>query len=148
NRVQNLENQVDSFGPGVFCDQQGLNPPNADDAETKCELNTAKVLAKLVASVNKCYDKCNANQRKGLIPPGSCNPPTPTDAATQACISAGDGKSIAGVNKLCGDVGAIPDCSGPDDYPDGASWTNLVETAIAGNVPGTYCPSPSGAFLD
>jgi hypothetical protein len=35
-----------------------------------------------------------------------------------------------------------------DDYPDGAAWTNLVDIAIEGNVPGTYCPSPSGAFLD
>lgn len=140
-RVQNIEGQVDSFGPFVFCEQ-----PGADDAETKCELNTAKVLSKQVASLNKCFDKCNSNQRKGTIPPGSCAP-SPSDPATQTCINTASNKSILAINKKCGDVGAVPDCSAPDDYPDGASWVNLVNTAITGNQPSTYC-SPSGAFLD
>ena len=104
-RVANLENQVDSFGPGVFCEQ-----PGADEGETKCELNTAKTLAKLVGSVDKCYDKCNKNARKGLMAQSTCVPPA-TDPATMDCISAADGKSIEGVNKKCSDVGAIPDCS-------------------------------------
>src|SRR5205814_1486367 len=118
-------------------------------AETACELNTAKTLVKLVASVDKCYDKCNSNARKGMISQSSCVPPA-SDPATSACINTADGKSIAGVNKKCGDVGAVPDCAVPDDndYPDGAAWTNLVEIAISGNIPGTYCPSASGAFLD
>jgi hypothetical protein len=142
NRVQNIEGQVDSFGPGVFCEQ-----PGADTAEDNCEYNTAKTLAKLVGSVNKCYDKCFSNVRKGLLAPGVCGPPA-TDPATQACINTADNKAILGVNKKCGDVAAEPDCTLPDDYPDGASWVNLVELAISGNVPGTYCPSPSGAFLE
>jgi hypothetical protein len=141
-RTASIENQVDSFGPGVYCEQ-----PGADDAETKCELNTAKTLVKLVASVDKCYDKCNSNARKGLILQPTCAPPA-SDPTTSACISAADGKSIAGINKKCSDIGAIPDCAGTDDYPDGSAWTNLVEIAISGNIPGTYCPSPSGAFLD
>jgi hypothetical protein len=141
-RVQNIEGQVDSFGPGVFCEQ-----PGADAAETACEQNTAKSLAKLVGSVNKCYDKCNANVRKGLLPTGVCGPPA-TDPMTMACINAADSKVILLVNKKCSDVGAIPDCSGTDDYPNGQSWVNLVEVAISGNIPGTYCASPSGAFLD
>ncbi len=143
-RVSNIEGQIDSFGPGVFCNQ-----PGSSAGETKCELNTAKTLSKLVASVDKCYDKCNANARKGLMAQSTCVPPV-SDPATQACISGADGKAIAGVNKLCSDLGSssIPDCTNPDDYPDGASWVNLVEIAISGNVPGTYCPSPSGAFLE
>jgi hypothetical protein len=145
-RVQNIEGQVDSFGPGVFCDQDGATPPNADKLETACEQNTAKTLAKLVGSVNKCYDKCFANARKGLISVATCAPPA-SDPTTSTCISTADGKAIAGVNKKCGDVGAKPDCVVADDYPDGASWVNLVEVAISGNVPGTYCGSPSGAFL-
>lgn len=141
-RVANIEGQVDSFGPGVFCEQ-----PGADAGETKCELNTAKNLAKLVGSVNKCYDKCNGNARKGLFAQSNCVPPA-SDPATQACISGADNKAILGVDKLCATAGQIPDCTVPDDYPNGASWVNLVEIAISGNVPGTYCPSPSGAFLD
>jgi hypothetical protein len=148
-RVANIEGQVDSFGPGVFCDQDGANLPNADKLENVCEVNTAKVLSKLVGSINKCYDKCNSNIRKSLIPAGSCNPPTPLDATAAACINAADAKSIAGVDKKCSLVGVSPDCSGvADSYPSGASWTSLVDLAISGNVPGTYCASPSGAFID
>ena len=156
-RVQNVEGQVDDFGPGVFCEQ-----PGADKLETGCEQNTAKTLAKLVATINKCYDKCNANMRKGTIPPGSCNAPSPSDAATTACLSdplkGAQAKAIAGVNKKCRAVGestkgandgttAVPDCTTPNDYPDGSAWVNLVTLAISGNVPGTYCSSPSGAFI-
>ena len=148
-RVANIEGQVDSFGPGVFCDQDGANPPDADKLENTCEINTAKTLSKLVGSINKCYDKCNSGIRKGTITAGSCNPPSPSDPVTAACINAADAKSIAGVNKKCGDVGVSPDCNGiADSYPSGASWTGLVDLAISGNVPGTYCPSPSGAFID
>jgi hypothetical protein len=131
-QVQNIEGQVDSFVPGVACERTG-----ASAAEQKCQSNTAKVLSKLTASVVKCYDKCKKNERKGLVPAGSCDPPA-SDPATSTCISAADGKSVAGVNKLCGDVGAAPDnCGSP--YPDGAAWTNLVDIAISGNIPNTYC---------
>lgn len=131
-QVQNIEGQVDSFVPGVACERAGATP-----AEQKCQQNTAKVLAKQVGSVVKCYDKCKSNERKGLISAGTCNPPA-SDPATQTCVSKSDGKSIAGINKLCGDVGGSPDnCGSP--YPDGASWVNLVGIAISGNIPGTYC---------
>ena len=131
-QVQNIGGQVDSFVPGVVCERTGATP-----AEQKCELNSGKVLSKQVASVVKCYDKCKANERKGLATAGSCTPPA-SDPSTSACISAADGKAIAGVNKLCSDVGAAPDnCGAP--YPSGADWANLVDIAISGNIPSTYC---------
>jgi hypothetical protein len=142
-RVANVENQVDSFGPGVFCEQ-----PGADDGETKCELNTAKTLAKLVGAINKCYDKCNSNMHKAIIGAGQCNPPSPADGTTSTCITNARNKAILGVDKKCSVAGFIPDCAGTDDYPSGANWVNLVDIAIQGNVPGTYCGSPSGAFID
>jgi hypothetical protein len=132
-QVQNIEGQVDSFVPGVACERAG-----ADPNEQKCQSNTAKVLSKLVGSVIKCYDKCKKNERKGLVAAGSCNPPA-SDPATSTCISSADNKAILGVDKLCGNVGANPDCGGPDMYPDGASWVNLVDIAISGNIPNTYC---------
>jgi hypothetical protein len=139
-RVQNIEGQIDSFVPGVACET------GADALEQKCMLNTAKTLSKQVSSITKCYAQCETNARKGLISVATCAPPA-SDPTTSTCISTADGKAIAGVNKKCGDVGAKPDCVVADDYPDGASWVNLVEVAISGNVPGTYCGSPSGAFL-
>ncbi len=152
-QVANIEGQVDDFGPGVFClgNPGGLNPTAPTKEELACELNTAKVLSKQVASINKCYDKCFANARKGLINVSACSPPA-TDPATSTCVSAADGKAILGVDKKCSVVGAIavPDCDGnaTDDYPNGALWVNLVDTAITGNIPATYCGSPSGAFIE
>jgi hypothetical protein len=154
-RVQNIEGQVDSFGPGVYCEQTGI-----DKLESACQQNTAKTLVKLVGSLNKCHDKCRSNLRKGVIAPGSCDPAAnPTDPATAACLNTANGKALAGVNKKCRAVGesapgandgttAVPDCNTPNDYPDGAFWVNLVDLSINGNVPGTYCGSPSGAFLN
>jgi hypothetical protein len=143
-RVQNIEGQIDSFVPGVACEQSG-----ADAGEQACQLNTAKVLTKQVASVTKCYAKCETNARKGLITQASCDPPA-SDPATATCVNTADGKCVAGVNKKCGDVAAIPDCTAPnsDDYPNGSAWCNLVDVAITGNIPGTFCDSPSSAFLD
>ena len=141
-RPQSIEGQVDSFGPFVFCEE-----PNSDKAEVACEQNTAKSLAKLVGSVNKCYDKCNANARKGLISQSACVP-TASDPTTAACISAADNKAIVSIDAKCVNINALPDCPTPDDYNHGATWVNLVETAISGNVPTTYCASPSGAFLN
>jgi hypothetical protein len=142
-RVQNVEVQVDNFGPSVFCEQ-----PGADDAETKCELTTAKTLGKLVGAINKCYDKCNSNMRKDVIADGECTPPTPNDQTTTDCLTKARDKAVLGIDKKCTLLAALPDCTLPDDYPDGAAWVGVVDLAIQGNVPGTYCNSPSGAFVD
>jgi hypothetical protein len=59
--------------------------------------------------------------RKGVLAPGVCGPlPTGSDDR-RLDHDAADQTSILGVNKKCGDVGAIRDCAGTDDYPDGAS---------------------------
>jgi hypothetical protein len=130
--VQTIEGQVDSFVPGVGCERAGASP-----AEQKCQLNTAKALTKETAGVVKCYLKCMANARKGLINVSTCMPPA-SDPPTSACISGVEGKTILAVNKLCGDIGAAPDnCGSP--YPDGANWTNLVDVAISGNIPNNFC---------
>jgi hypothetical protein len=144
NRVQTIEGQIDSFVPGVACERAG-----ADSAEQKCMLNTAKVLAKYAAASVKCYDKCFSNGRKGTVDFADCAPPA-ADPATQECLTKAFDKSSAGVDKKCSLVvpSANPDCGGPDNYADGATWSNLVDIAVNGNVPGTYCDSPSGAFVD
>jgi hypothetical protein len=174
-RQQDIENQVDTFGPGVFCKTTG-----ATKAEQKCMQNTGKVLSKHVGALDKCFDKCFKNASKSLVNSTDCqpNPTLPNDAPTQACINAASAKTTAGVNKLCSDAGVViaslcpqfchtnSDCdTGPPDgvctnnncsagntsthaYFTGAGWTTLVTNAIDGNIPGTYCDSPSSAFLD
>ena len=130
-RMLNIEGQVDTFVPGVGCEGAG-----ATKEEQKCQTATAKALTKQVATLNKCYDKCIKNARKGLIPAASCSPPA-TDLATSTCVGKGDTKTIAAINKAC--LLDPADCFAPNDYPDGATWTNLVDGAITGQIPGTYC---------
>src|SRR5206468_5151811 len=122
--------------PGVGCERAG-----ADPAEQKCQTATAKALVKETAGVVKCYIKCETNAHKGLISASTCTPPA-TDAPTATCIQGVEGKAILAADKLCGDIpGAKPDCPNPDDYGgnDGASWVNLVDIAISGNIPGNFC---------
>lgn len=154
-RVQNIEGQVDAFGPGVFClgpFAGSNNPTPPTKEELNCEVNTAKTLSKLVGSLNKCFDKCHGTAFKGLHPVADCDPVTPTNAALIACRDKATSKAILGVDKKCSVLGAIavPDCNNDatDDYPGGAAWVTLVTNAITGNVPSTYCESPSGAFID
>jgi len=155
-RVQNIEGQIDSFVPGVACDRAGATPE-----EQKCELNTAKVLAKFAGALNKCYDKCFSNARKGLAVMANCDPNAATpDAALAECKSKAFTKSESGVNKQCRGVGesapgandgtvAVPDCAaGTNNYPDGTTWSNLVDLAVSGTTVTTYCASPSGAFVN
>jgi len=135
-QVQNIEGQVDSFVPGVACERAGADPD-----EQKCQKGTAKALSKQVGAVVKCYDKCKAAELKGDVPPGDCDPPA-NDLATQECVSKGFTKAQEGVDKACQPVGkpdARPDCPGPNQYPDGNTWANLVDIAISGNIPTTYC---------
>jgi hypothetical protein len=130
-QVQNIELQVDSFVPGVFCERTG-----ATRDEQRCQANTAKVLAKLTSKVGKCYDTCKGNERNGLVAAGACDPPA-SDPATAACIAKEDGKAVVNVDKHCGVAAAPDNCGGP--YPSGATWVGLVEIAIGGDVTGTYC---------
>jgi hypothetical protein len=134
-QVQNIESQVDSFVPGVACERTGASPE-----DQACQSSTAKALSKQVGSVVKCYDKCKKNEFKGLIAPGSCGPPA-SDPATSTCVSTANSKAILAADKKCGTIGVIPDCAGGEsnDYPSGAAWVNLVDIAISGNIPGTYC---------
>jgi hypothetical protein len=139
--MQNIESQVDSFVPGVGCELVG-----ATKEEQKCQTGTAKALVKQVGGVVKCYSKCMGNVRKGIGTHADCLP-NGSDPTLAACKNGVVGKAILAVNKNCIDkhvspVDAVPDCSGTDDYPDGANWTNLVDIAISGNIPANYCIDP------
>ena len=143
--MQLIEGQIDSFVPGVGCELTG-----ATKEEQKCQISTAKALVKETGGVVKCYVKCMTNARKGIGTRAACLPPA-SDPATAACVSGVEAKAILGVNKSCVDkhdlsavppVDALPDCSSPDDYNQGATWVNLVDVAISGNIPNNFCENP------
>jgi hypothetical protein len=140
--VQAQEAQFDSFVPGVFCERAG-----AAVVEQKCQLGTEKTLMKAFGSRNKCYTNCFVDQRSGGDP-ATCLPPA-TDPDTLLCFTTVDQKSAAAIDKYCNESlipDAKPDCGG--SYPDGATWTHLIDLAVDGPITPTFCASPSGAFLD
>jgi hypothetical protein len=142
-RVGDVESQVDSFIPGIFCEVQDAMPQ-----EQWCQRGVAKVFAKFVTAQHKCYAKCEYNASKGLFPASDCLPPT-SNTTAQTCLATAEAKSVASIDKICNDVEvphSEPECLGP--YPDGAAWTNLFSIAVAGNIPSRYCGSASGAFID
>ena len=95
---------------------------------------------KFVGCKTKCYDKCKAAAHKGTIAPGACNPPSPADPTTNACLfdslKGCESKAIAAANKAC----FTPPADAPECYGfTAAGIVSLVETAIDGNIPNTYC---------
>ena len=129
-----LESQIDAF-QFVFCND---NPNTAE--ENKCESSLAKALTKFVGCKTKCYDKCKAAAHKGTIAPGACNTPNPSDPATSACLfdslKGCEAKATAAADKAC----FTPPADPPECYGfTASSIVSLVETAIDGNIPSTYC---------
>jgi hypothetical protein len=132
-RTAEVENMVDSFVPGWFCERAGAFYP----LEMRCQTTTAKRSAKYVAAATKCYDKCHYLARKGLISFGDCAPPA-TDPTTQACLAKAAATAAYYIHHDCDPPPASPDnCGGT--YPSGEEWVNLARVALEGLVPGTYC---------
>jgi len=139
--VSNSNSQTDLFGPIINCLENGGTTPTKEQA--KCEDGTVKALVKFIGSKSKCYTKCNQNMLKGKIAPNSCDPPTPSDPATQLCIfdplKGAEAKGAAAIDKVCSAVaGAVPPCYGAS-LDTGQEWITLVEGAVDGNIPDIAC---------
>jgi len=138
--VSNTEAQLDPFGGIVWCTEAGAATPSKEVA--KCEDGVSKGLVKFIKGKSKCYEKCNDNMLKGKIAPGSCDPPTPSDPATAACIfdpvKGAEAKAAAAIDKVCATVGANPACYGTA-LDTGAEWVAVVEMALDAQIPTTAC---------
>jgi hypothetical protein len=139
--VANSDTQTNAFGPLIYCIENGGNTPTKEQA--KCEDGTSKALVKFIGLKSKCYQKCSQNMIKGKIAAGSCDPPTPTDPATSACIfdplKGAEAKSAAAIDKVCANVvGATPGCYGTG-LDTGQEWVTTVEGAIDTSIPNIAC---------
>jgi hypothetical protein len=140
--AETLVDTQDSGGPAsVHC-----NGGTVTDVQGKCQDNAAKTLAKLVAALGKCSQKCKGNEAKGKADPGSCTPPA-TDPATDTCIQAAKAKCAVSLDKKCGAISATPPCWAPA-ADSGAEWCGVVEGVVNSQYNEFFCGSPSGAFLD
>ena len=139
--VSNSDSQTNLFGSIIYCLENGGNTPTS--VQAKCEDGTVKALVKFIGLKSKCYQKCNQNMLKGKIAPNSCDPPSPSDPATNACIfdplKGAEAKTAAAIDKVCANVaGAVPPCYGTG-LDSGQEWVNLAEGAIDGNIPNIAC---------
>jgi hypothetical protein len=142
--VTNTEGQLDVFATLIDCLEASAQTPTKDQA--KCEDTVGKSLSKFVGLKSKCYQKCNTLIAAGKLPVGSCDPPTPSDAKTQACITTAETKTAATIDKLCAAKSANPACYGTA-FDTGAEWVAVAESAVDAQTPIVACGSPSGAFL-
>jgi hypothetical protein len=132
---------------GAYCVESGGAVPSKSDA--KCEDSLTKVLVKFVGAKTKCYQKCNANIASSKIPSGSCDPLSPTDPTTIACVvgpKGAEAKASAAIDKACFIAPATqPSCI---TYQPGAEWVSEIESVLDPQIGEINCGSSSGAFLD
>jgi hypothetical protein len=130
----NLESQVDAFG-FLFCNDNPNTP-----AENACEQGLVTAMSKFIGCKFKCYDKCHRATHRGTIAGGACNPPSPADWRTQAClfdpIKGCEAKAIAALDEAC--------FAPPADKPECLEFTpsgfvGLLESWQDGNIPQVYC---------
>jgi len=155
--VTETEGDIDApFGPGtgfpdlIYCKEKAGTTPTKD--EGKCEDGVIKALSKFVGSKSKCYAKCKANELKGKIALGGCEPPppgsNPTDPATNACINdpikGAAAKAKAAIIKACP---IAPSCYSGGGTGAANTFVAAVESKIDSRVTEIACGSPSGAFL-
>ena len=154
--VQETESNIDApFGPGtgfpnlIYCKEAANVTPTKDEA--KCEDGVQKALVKFVGSKSKCYSKCNSTALKPGGPGrGVCQPPTPLDPKTAACImdpsKGAEAKAKAAIVKAC--TVATPSCYSGGATGAANSFVAAVEGQIDNTTPKVACGSPSGAFLN
>ncbi|MCW5892486.1 MAG: hypothetical protein KIT14_18385 [bacterium] len=147
-RVLDASVQIDSVIPVIFCDDGG-SPDGLSKLEAKCQDNALKQVAKFGSKKLKCFSKCENDEFRGSLPPGSCLPPAPADPRTATCIASAEGRATAVINRACTPPkGDAPECWGSS--VDGAFLVAGFEAWVDDLVPHQFCggASPSGAFLD
>lgn len=147
-RVLNASVQIDDVVPVIYCDD-GTSPDGLSKLEAKCQDNALKQVAKFASKKLKCFSKCESDEFRGALAPGSCLPPAPADARTAACIANAESRATAVIDKACNPPkGDAPECWGSS--VDGAFLVAGFEAWVDDLVPEQFCDgsSPSGAFLD
>ncbi|HXJ37002.1 MAG TPA: hypothetical protein VMS22_23455 [Candidatus Eisenbacteria bacterium] len=145
--VGDVASQTDPFGTLIYCTEAAGGTPT--QAEGKCEDIVMKTLGKFWNAETKCYQKCVSNELKGRIAPGSCSPPVPSDAATQACLfdpGHAEAKAALVIDKVC-EPSINPSNQKPACYsafPSGSYWVSLIEAFVDFRVPITWCSEPTG----
>jgi len=141
-RVHDFAAQIDGFYPGLFCEVS----PTPFLLEMRCMATAAKGVVKHFTKVTKCYDKCYGLVQKGVVPALDCAPPASQPLVAE-CLADARADSIKYIGHDCGPPPASPDgCGSP--YPTAEEWVDYAEALTVGDVPLTYCASPSGAFVE
>ena len=132
-----VEQELDFIGVQIYCREAADESPTK--AEAKCEDTVAKSLAKFVGVKAKCYQSCITAEFKGKIPANSCTAGSPSDVATQDCITKAETKAAASIDKVCVAVPGNPPCYAPG--MSGAAWIAIGEDAVDVVASAVYCGS-------
>ena len=143
-----------ALAPDVHCVESGSRAPavaappaTPTKREAKCEDGLSKALGKLVGATTKCYAACNARSFRGKITPESCQPPSPGDAKTRACLDKARNTAVGAVDKACFRGRALaPSCyDGSALRPTSAlGWVTRIETVLHARAAAITCLLPCG----
>jgi hypothetical protein len=139
-RVQNVGGVIDSFIPGLVCETAGAEP-----LEQRCQLQTLRAFGKYYGAAVKCYTACVTRARADGTPFEDCFPAAHgvpvEEGRAHGCLTSSRAKASATIHKYCHETSEperAPEC-GPDPYPDGDFWVNLIDIAIEGVFLPTFC---------
>jgi hypothetical protein len=112
------------FMPAIYCDDAG-SPDGLTPLEGRCADSVAKYISKAAYARAKCFAKCRTNEQKGVIPPGSCPAPAPSDPSTLTCLAKVSLATAPRIDRYCGaPYGDAPECHA---ITSGGDWIALTE---------------------
>jgi hypothetical protein len=121
---------VSAFAPVVFCAAED------EPAVARCADTVAKASAWFARRYGRCFARCRQ---------AGCDAAEVGDARARTCAERAARRAAVAVDSRCDAAAAKPACYGSNT---GATWTDLVRTAVDAGRPVIFCASPSGAFID
>jgi hypothetical protein len=123
-----------NFMPLIYCDDSG-SPDGLNYLEGRCQDAVAKYTAKAALARAKCFAKCRLYELKGVLAPGSCTPPVPSDPYIAACVAKVALATVPRIDRYCAGYGDAPECL-PFSSSDWVQYTEFNVDAFDGYF---YC---------
>lgn len=121
---------VATFASVVYCATDPAPP------EARCTQRVARAAAWFARQHGRCFVRCHA---------GGCDGAGVGDARTARCTDRASRRAAAAIDAGCTHRGTPPACYGS---ATGATWVDLVRSAVDNGRAVIYCGSPSGAFVE
>jgi hypothetical protein len=143
-RADSFEISVDLAVRLFFYCDDSASADGLTAGEARCEDTVLTSAIEFFAAKSKCYSQCKGRELEGEIPSGRCDPPSPLDPETAACITQAEQRYSERIDEACVLAGERPECYPPSgrDGPDVIAGT---EGLVDRRVPVTFCTPPDPA---